>query len=190
MGPLTEQGVARGTGGRSLYGLLAEFATPGGLLEAARTVRDAGYKRWDCYSPFPVHGLDRAMGMRDTRLPWLVLGGGLTGASVAILMQWWMNAVDYPLIVAGKPFFSLPANIPVAFELTVLLSAITAFAGMFLFNELPQFFHPTFRSERFRRATTDRFFIAIEASDPRFEIERTEALLRSLGSTHVEWLED
>jgi len=173
-----------------LYGLLAEYETPGRLVDAARQIRDAGFKKWDCHSPFPVHGLDRAMGMRDTRLPWLVLGGGLTGLSVALLMQWWMNAVDYPYWISGKPLFSLPANIPIAFEVTVLLSALAAFVGLFLFNRLPQFYHPTFKSQRFRRVTTDRFFIAIEAADPRFESSRVEALLLDTGSTHVERLEE
>ncbi len=173
-----------------MYGLLAEFETPAELLHAAEAVREHGYTKWDCYSPFPVHGLDGAMGLRDTRLPWVVLLGGLTGCGTAILMQWWMNAVDYPLIISGKPLFSLPANIPVAFELTVLFSALAAFVSMFVFNGLPQFFHPTFRSERFRQVTNDRFFISIEAADPRFDVEKTEALLRSVGGKHVEWLED
>ena len=174
---------------RELYGLLAEFATPAELLRAATVVRERGYKRWDCYSPFPVHGLDRAMGLRDTRLPWVVLGGGITGCAVGILMQWWMNAVDYPLITSDKPLFSLPANIPVAFELTVLFSALSAFVAMFVFNGLPRLFHPVFRSERFRRVTNNRFFITIESADPRFDVEHTEALLRSAGATHIEWLE-
>jgi hypothetical protein len=173
-----------------LFGLLAEYESPGRLLDAARKVRDAGFKSWDCHSPFPVHGLDRAMGMRDTRLPWLVLGGGLTGLTVALLMQWWMNAVDYPYWISGKPLFSLPANIPVAFELTVLLSAGAAFVGLFLFNRLPQFYHPTLNSQRFRRVTSDRFFITIEAADPRFDASRVEKLLRDTGCTHIERLED
>jgi hypothetical protein len=173
-----------------IYGLLAEFETPGQLLEAARAVRDEGYTRWDCHSPFPVHGMDRAMGLRDTRLPWVVLGAGMTGTAVAILMQWWMNAKDYPLVISGKPLFSLPANIPVAFELTVLFAAVTTFAAMFVFNNLPKFYHPAFRSRRFRQVTTDKFFITIEAADPRFDAERTEKLLRSLGSAHVERLEE
>jgi hypothetical protein len=175
---------------REMFGLLAEFGTPAALMKAAETVRETGYTKWDCYSPFPVHGLDRSMGLRDTRLPWVVLVGGITGFTVAILMQWWMNAVSYPLIIAGKPLFGLPANIPVAFELTVLFSALSAFAAMFIFNGLPRFYHPVFRSERFRRATNNRFFISIEARDPKFDLERTEALLRSAGSDHVEWLED
>jgi len=172
-----------------LYGLLAEFETPGELMRAATIVRDQGYKRWDCYSPFPVHGLDLAMGLRDTRLPWIVLGGGTVGCAVGLLMQWWMNARDYPIVVSDKPLWSVPANIPVAFELTVLFSALSAFAAMFAFNRLPRFFHPTFRSERFRRVTNDRFFITIESTDPRFDVERTEALLRSAGAKHIEWLE-
>jgi hypothetical protein len=173
-----------------LFGVMAEFESAGQLLEAARAVRDEGYERWDCHSPFPVHGLDRAMGLRDTRLPWIVLFAGMAGTGVAILMQWWMNAVDYPLVISGKPLFSLAANIPVAFELTVLFAAVSAFAAMFLFNDLPKFYHPAFRSKRFRQVTTDRFFVIIEASDPRFDAERAEQLLRSLGSTHVERLEE
>ncbi len=173
-----------------LWGILAEFETPAELLRAAGRVREAGYQNWDCYSPFPVHGLDRVMGLRDTRVPWVILGAGAVGTSLAILMQWWMNAIDYPLNISGKPLFSLPAQIPIVFELTVLLASITAFLAVFAFNSLPQFFHPTFRSRRFKRVTTDRFFITIESSDAKFEVDQTEAMLRSLGSSHVEWLED
>jgi len=182
--------VAASTERRALWGVLAEFDTPAALARAAREVRDLGYTRWDCYSPFPVHGLDRAMGLADTRLPWVVLGAGITGAAAAIGMQGWMNAVDYPLIISGKPMFSLPASIPIAFEMTVLFSAIAAFLAMFAFNRLPQLYHPTFQSERFRRVTNDRFFLAVEAADPRFDAQGTETLLRRLGSAHVEWLED
>jgi len=101
-----------------------------------------------------------------------------------------MNAVDYAYLISGKPFFSLPANVPIIFEVTVLFSAITAVSAMFAFNKLPQFYHPTFRSRRFKRVTNDRFFIGIEAADPRFDREKTEALLKQLGSSHIEWLED
>jgi hypothetical protein len=176
--------------GRQLYGLLAEFEKPGDLLEAAEKVRDEGFSQWDCYSPFPVHGLDDAMGLEDTRLPWVVLGAGATGLTVAILMQWWMNAVDYQLNISGKPLFSLPAQIPIAFELTVLFSAICAVLCMFAFNKLPQFYHPLFKSNRFKRVTNDRFFIAIETTDPKFDIERTEAFLRTLTDREIEWLVD
>jgi hypothetical protein len=174
---------------RALWGLVAEYRTPDELTRAAARVRDAGYVRWDAYTPFPVHGLDDAMGVRPTRLPWLVLGAGATGCIGGIVMQWWMNAVDYPLIISGKPFFSLPAFIPVAFELTILLAAVTAFAAMLAFNGLPQFHHPLFKEPRFRSVTTDAFFIAIEAADPRFDVEATDRLLRDTGSARVEWIE-
>jgi hypothetical protein len=175
---------------RSLWGVLAEFDTPARLLRAARGVRDAGFTRWDCHAPFPVHGLDRAMGLRDTALPRLVLVCGAAGLGAAILMQTWMNAVDYPLIVSGKPLFSLPAQIPIGFEMTVLAAAIAAFGGMFALSRLPRFHHPVFGSARFARATSDRYFIVIEAADPRFDAHETELLLERLGSVAVEWLED
>jgi hypothetical protein len=174
----------------AVWGLLAEYDNAGDLMRAAEQVRDAGFQRWDCHSPFPVHGLDRAMGLRDTRLPWVVLGAAVAGVGTAMLMQWWMNAVDYQLVIGGKPIFSLPANIPVAFELTILFSATTAFLAMFAFNKLPQFYHPAFRSRAFKRATNDRFFITIEAADPRFDLQRTEELLRFTGSCNIEQLED
>ena len=177
-------------GNRRLWGLLAEFATPDDLRRAAAQVREAGYTRWDAHTPFPVHGLDDAMGVRPTRLPWFVLGAGMTGCAGGILMQWWMNAVDYPLIISGKPFFSLPAQIPVAFELTILLASLAAFVGMLGINALPRFYHPLFKSPAFRRATDDAFFISIEAADPRFDVEETDRLLRCLGSARVDWIED
>ena len=172
------------------FGLLAEFAEEPPLLAAADRVREEGYRRWDCFTPYPVHGLDRAMGLRDTRLPWVVLTGGILGAGTAILMQWWMNAIDYPFVIGGKPLFSLPAQIPIAFELTVLFSAIACVLALFAFNGLPRFHHPAFRSRHFRRVTSDRFFLLIEASDPRFDPVRTADLLQALGAAHVEWLED
>ena len=125
-----------------LRGILAEFADPGTLVSAARSVREAGLKRWDSYSPFPVHGIEGAMGIRPTVLPWLVLGAGITGGAVALLMQWWTNAVNYPLNISGKPLFSLPANIPVTFELIILFSALTAFFGVLALNGLPRFNNP------------------------------------------------
>lgn len=172
-----------------LWGLLAEFASPEDLKHAAREVREAGYTKWDAHSPFPVHGMDDAMGVRPTRLPWLVLLGGIAGCGGGILLQWWTNAIDYPVVISDKPFFSLPANIPVAFELTILLAAITAFSSMLMLNGLPKLYHPLFTSARFRGVTTDRFFIAVEAADPRFDVEKTEALLQRAGATRVEWVE-
>jgi hypothetical protein len=168
-----------------LWGLLAEFASPQDLVRAAARVRDAGYTKWDAHTPFPVHGLDGAMGIRTTRLPFFVLAAGVVGTASGLLMQWWMNAIDYPLIISGKPFNSLPADIPVTFELTVLLASLTAFIGMLVLNALPRFHHPLFRNVAFRRATTDAFFLAIEATDPRFDLERTEQLLVLEHATRV-----
>jgi hypothetical protein len=180
----------RPEGGTHLWGLVIEFETVDRTLAAAEKIRDAGFTKWDVHTPFPVHGLNDAMGIRHTRLPWVVLGGGITGAALGILMQWWMNAHDYRLLVSGKPFFSLPANIPIMFELTILLSAISAFVGMIAFNNLPMLYHPVFKSERFRRATTDRFVVVIEAADPKFDSERTPVFLDGLGGSAVERVEE
>jgi hypothetical protein len=172
------------------WGYLVEFETVQPFVDATKRVRDEGFTRWDAYSPFPIHHMESFMGMRRTILPFVVLGGGITGASLGLLMQWWMNAVDYQLIISGKPLFSLPANIPIIFELTVLLSAFGAVFGMLAFNQLPELHHPLFNSERFKRVTTDRFFIAIEASDPRFDVARTRTFMNGLGGTNVELVEE
>lgn len=184
-------GMAAGTAAatRTLAGLLVEFETPAAVLDAARKVRDAGYTKWDAHTPFPVHGMDGAMGLRSTRLPWIVMAGGTAGCATGLALQWWTNAVNYPFNISGKPFWSIPANIPVTFELTVLFSAFSAFLGMLLLNGLPQLHHPVFSSERFRRATQDRFFLSIEAADPQFDETRTTAFARSLGGIGVERLE-
>jgi mono/diheme cytochrome c family protein len=161
----------------ALHGLLAEYPSPQALLGAATRIREAGFKRWDTYSPFPVHGIDGAMGIKPTILPWLVFGAGVTGCAVGLLLQYWTNAVDYPWLISGKPFWSLPANIPIIFELTVLFSALTAVTGMLLLNNLPHPAHPLDLKERFARATNDRFFLLIEAADPKFDPSMTRALL-------------
>jgi mono/diheme cytochrome c family protein len=162
-----------------LFGVLAEYDTPGQLLKAARAVRDAGYDRWDTFTPFPVHGIDRAMGIKMTVLPWIVLGAGLTGLTTAILLQWWTNAYDYPFIVSGKPFWSIPANVPIMFEMTVLFSAITSLVGMLMLNGLPHPSHPLDLKERFARVTDDKFFLLIQADDPKFDEAETRELLES-----------
>jgi hypothetical protein len=130
--------------------------------------------------------MDDAMGIKGTQLPLIVLAGGLTGCGLALLMQWWMNAVDYPFLISGKPLFGLPANIPVVFELTVLFSALATFFGMWGLNGMPRLYHPLLTSERFRRVTSDRFFIVIEAQDRRFDPDQTRQFLASLGGSGVE----
>ncbi len=172
------------------WGLLVEFDDPRTLIAAAEKVRDAGYRRWDTHTPFPVHGLNDAMGLKLTKLPLLTLAGGLTGVTGAFVMQWWMNAENYPLIISGKPLFSIPASIPVAFEATILLAAIATFVGMLAFNNLPMHHHPLLVKERFKRATSDRFFLSVEAADPRFDLDETRALLEGLGGLHVELVEE
>lgn len=170
--------------------MLAEFETADQLMDAATNMRDKGFKLWDCHTPYPVHGLDQAMGIRPTLLPWIVLGGGFTGFCGGLLMQGWMNAVDYPFLISGKPFFSIPASIPVAFELTILLSAFASFGGMLALNGLPRFYRPHFRSDRFRRVTADRFFISIDGRDRQFDIGANSKFLRDLGANAVEVIEE
>lgn len=186
---------------RRLWGLIAEFDNPALILQAAERVRHAGYTLWDCHTPFPVHGLDAAMGIRRTILPVLVFMGGLTGATLALVLQVFTNGTalsfwalvwvtGYPFLVSGKPFWSIPAFIPVIFELTVLLSALTAAFGMFFLNGLPRLSHPLFGNRHFLRASDDRFFVSIDARDPNFLRSRTEGLLRSLGARRVEAVEE
>ena len=172
-----------------LAGYLVEFADVPSLLSGCEGVRDAGYQKWDAHTPYPVHGLNDAMGLKATRLPYLVFVCGLIGLGLATLMQWWMNAVDYPFLISGKPIFSVPANIPVMFELTVLLAAFGAFFGMFALNGLPRYHHPVFYSRKFEGASTDKYFIFIAAEDPKFDTGATKALLESLDGSEVESLE-
>ena len=183
-----------------IYGLLAEFETPAAITHAAEKVRDAGFKWWDCHVPFPVHGLDRAMGVKPTILPWLVFAAGATGTTLGFLLQWYTNGTNLPawfivpvwgyqFFVSNKPPVSLPADIPVMFELTILLAAVGCVILMLVLNGLPQLYHPVFKSERFMRASDDRFFLVIEARDPRFYRRKTEEFLRGLHPLVVEELE-
>ncbi len=170
----------------SCFGLLAEFANPAALYHACERVRDAGYTRWDAHSPFPVHGLERAMGLRRSVLPWIILVMGLTGAALGFALQWWVHASAYPLVISGKPFFAWPAFIPITFELGVLFGALGAVFGMLGLNRLPMHYHPLFNSKIFERVTDDAFFISIESWDPRFDAATTRTLLEGLGATRVE----
>jgi hypothetical protein len=173
-----------------VFGLLAEFETPSAVYHACEKVRDAGYKNWDAHTPFPVHGLDKAMGLPPSRLPFLVLGMGLTGASLAFYLQYWVSTVAQPAVISGKPFNSWQAFIPVTFEVGVLFGALGAVFGILHFSKLPRFFNPLFRSTRFERVTDDRFFISIQADDPNYDETTTAELLKSAGAVHVETVED
>jgi len=169
-----------------LYGYLVSFDNVDKLLAGAEKVRDAGYTKWDSHTPFVVHGLDAAMGIRPTILPYLVFLGGLTGTAFGLLLQWYTNAFDYPFQISGKPIISLPAYIPVAFETTILFAALTALVGMLAFNGLPQLYHPLHTSRALKKATDDHFCISVEAGDPVFDRTKTRELLESLGGSGVE----
>jgi mono/diheme cytochrome c family protein len=183
---MTEERTTRSAPQTKVVGLVAEFDSPDALLAAGSQVRNEGYSRLDAFTPFPIHGMDEALGIRPTGLPWLVLLAGLSGGTVALVGAWWTNAIDYPYLISGKPLFSLPANIPVIFELTILLAGAAAFFGMLALNRLPRLSNPLFRSANFLRATTDRFFLLIEATDPKFDAAQTRALLESLHPVGIE----
>jgi hypothetical protein len=173
--------------------ILAEFDSSHGVLHAAEKVRDSGYKKWDVHTPFPVHGMDRAMGLSDSRLGWIVLAFALTGLSGAFVMMHWMNGVDYITVVGDKPPGApetLPSMVPIMFELTILLSAFGAVLGMFGLNQLPRHNHPVFESDRFRAASIDKYFISIEAADPKFDVSKTRELLEEMHASHVEVIEE
>jgi Alternative complex III, ActD subunit len=174
---------------KKIEAVLAEFKDPGDILHAAEKVRDAGFKEWDVHSPFPIHGMDGAMGEKRSPLGWMVGLAALIGVLVGIGMQGWMNAVDYKLVIAGKTFFSYQAFFPVTFALGVLFSVITAVFGMLSLNKL-RYHHPVFHSENFERFSNDAFFISIMAEDKKFNNEKTPQFLEEIGGTNIELLEE
>jgi len=171
---------------RNLLGVLAQFASPGALVSACRRVSDAGYSRWDAYSPFPIHGLDRIMRLKRSKVPWFVLIFGLAGAGAGMALQWWTSVIAYPLIVSGKPLFSWPAFVPIMFECGVLGGAVGAIAGFLISSRLPRHHHPVFESETFEKVTDNRFFVFIRSDDPEFKVGTVESLLTQLGAASVE----
>ncbi|MCB0717219.1 MAG: DUF3341 domain-containing protein [Bacteroidetes bacterium] len=173
-----------------LYGMLAEFRNPGELVHAAEAVHKAGYRRFDTHSPFPIHGMDKAMGLGNSLVGAWSLGGGLTGLAAGYLLQWWTGAVDYPMDISGKPAFAVEPSVPVMFELTILFAALGAVIGMFAMNGLPRPYNPLFNSERFASVTDDGFFLHVAASDKNFDVASTDELLRKIGALSVEKLYD
>ncbi|MCK6528059.1 DUF3341 domain-containing protein [Myxococcota bacterium] len=169
---------------------LAEFDTAGEIYHACEHVRDAGFSRWDAHTPFPVHGLDKAMGIGRSRVPWIALVCGFTGAGLAFWLQAWVHSSAYPLVINAKPYMSWQAYIPVTFEVGVLFTALGTLIGMLALNRLPQHYNSLFKSARFERSTDDKFFISIAADDPRFQGEETLRFLQGLGASHVELIED
>jgi hypothetical protein len=173
--------------GNRVYGIAAEYPSAAALYHAAEQVRDAGYKRWDVHSPFPIHGMDDAMGLGKSWLSAVVLCGGLTGFCTAIVLEFGPSSFLYPLIVHGKPynFWTVPAFFPIMFELTILFSAFSAFSAMLVMNLLPRWNHPMFNWNRFKRVTTDGFFLVLEARDPRFSENDARELLERTGGQYI-----
>ena len=175
---------------KPLYGVMAEFADPTSLVEAARRTRAEGYSKYDAYSPFPIHELFDAMAVNDRRLPLLVLLGGITGCIAGFSLCYWVSVIAYPLNVGGRPFNSWPSFIPVTFEVTILLASLTAVLSLIVLNGLPMPYHPVFNVQRFReRASQDGLFLAIEADDPKFDHAKTRAFLQGLGAREVNDIE-
>ena len=173
------------------YGLMAVFDTPASAMHAAEQVRDAGYSKWDVHTPFPVHGMDAAMGLRNSPVGWFTFVGGAMGYTTGMVMIWWMNAYDYKIVIGGKPMFSPMFSFPVSYELTILLASFGSLIGMFLLNRLPRLHHPLLKNRRFcQGASHDKFIVVIETADPKFNDQETRKLLASAGSQHIELVED
>jgi hypothetical protein len=168
-----------------VYGVLGEFISADQLVEASRLAREAGYRRIDAYSPFPVHGLAEALGARATRLPFIVLMGGITGGVLGYLLQYYCVVVSYPLNIGGRPYHTWPPFIPITFEMTILGAALAAVFGMLALNGLPRPHHPLFAVPEFSLASHSRFFLCIEARDPHFDLARSQEFLTHAGATYV-----
>ena len=175
-------------GRKKLLCLLADFESPGQLLKAAAQMRKAGYTKYDCHSPFPIHGMDAAMGLKRSPLGWIAGLLALGGGAFAFALQWWTSAVDYPIVISGKPFFSFQAYVPVTFALAVLSAAFAATFGMLIINRLPRYHHPLFYSDRFAPSDTG-FYISVEVDDPKFDTVETARFLESIGAINIETIE-
>ena len=171
-------------------GTIAEFASPQELMKAATQLKNAGFSKIETFTPFPIHGIDDVLGIKKSPLPWFALAAGVIGGVSALGFQWWTNTIDYPYIISGKPMFSLPANIPVTFEVVILLAAFATFFGMLMLNGLPRLSNPLLRNERFRRVTNDGFFLMVEADDEKYADNTAELLLDITDASHVEEIED
>ena len=166
-----------------VFGILAEFAEPDALVDAAHRTRAEGFRKFDCYSPFPIHGLAEAMHFDDPRIPWLAFFGGMTGCALGFGLQYYIAVIDYPWNVGGRPLNSWPQFLPITFEATVLLTGLTTFFSQWILNGLPRLHHPLFDAKNFERATQDRFFLCIESRDNRFA--EADSFLRKLGALNV-----
>lgn len=172
------------------YGVIAKFESPLALLHAAKKVRDSGFTNFDCHSPFPIHGMDEAMGLKRSKLGFIIGAMGLTGALFGFGLQTWVHLVEYPLNISGKPYFAYPAYLIITFELMVLFSAFGAVFGMMFLNKIPRFNHPVFYSDKFSDVSSDAFYISIELTDPIFDENKTKSYLKEIGGTDIEVLSD
>src|SRR5476651_2362668 len=172
------------------YGLIATFDSAAAIYHAAQSVRDAGYKNWDCITPCPVHGLDKAMGVKRSIVPRISLFGGILGFTTGMSMIWWTGAVDYPLTVGGKPLFSPMFAFPISYELTILFTAFATIFGIFVTNRLPMHYHPVLKYDHITRGLDDQFFVVIEARDPKFDRAATRALLEKAGGQNITELQN
>ena len=168
-----------------VYGLMAEFDNPTDLLKATKDARSAGYRKMDAYTPYPIEDIAEALGFEKTRIPLIVLIGAILGGLSGYLLQYWISAISYPENIGGRPFQSWPAFIIVTFEMTILFGGISAVVGMLALNGLPMPYHPVFNNPRFTAATRDRFFLCIEAADPKFDREGTLKFLNGLQAVDV-----
>jgi hypothetical protein len=175
---------------KKTYGLVAAFDTTPDFYHACEKVRDAGFSQWDALTSFPVHGLDAAMGVRRSKVPRFSLAGGITGFCTGMSLIWWTGAWEYPLIVGGKPYFSPMFAFPISYELTILFTAFATISGMFILNKLPMHYHPVMKAPQFVRAMDDRFYIVIEANDPKFNPAQTRALLAQIGGKDIAEIEE
>jgi len=172
------------------YGILAEYETPAAIMQAAETIRDAGFRRWDVFTPFPIHGMDHAMGLRNSKVGWFGFIGGVTGYTTGMLLIWFCNALDYPILIGGKPMFSPFSAFPPSYELTILFTAFGSIGGMMFLNRLPRLHHPLLKHGRFSQATHDKYFLVIETTDPKYSEVETRRLLEGTGSKNIEMVEE
>ena len=172
------------------YGIIAEFTTAADVLRAAERVRQAGFRQWDVFTPFPVHGMDKAMGLNNSKVGWFAFLGGVLGYASGMLMIWYMNALDYPIAIGGKPMFSPFAAFPPSYELAILFGAFGSLLGMLFMNRLPRLHHPLLKHKRFSLVTHDRFFVVIECGDPKYAEAETRKLLEEAGSRRIEMVEE
>ena len=171
---------------KQVYGILARFDNPEKLLSAAQKVRESGFKKFDCHTPYPMHGLDDVMGMKRSILGYIVGVGALGGAALGLLLQWFASTYSYPIVISGKPYFSWQAYMIITFVMMVLGGALASLLGMLHLNRMPEYYHPLFNSEKFKRATDDGFFVSIESDDKLYDENNTIDFLKSIGGEDIE----